>query len=90
MKNIHKLKLASAKIDLAKKELAIIAEQISVYELGEFTTRTKNCFDNGNIKTVADLISNTEKNMLQRRNFGRKELERVKSILAIHGLKFCA
>lgn len=59
----------------------------SVDEL-ELSVRSYNCFKNANIKTIADLVQKTEHEMLNTKNFGRKSLNEIKTILSEMGLSF--
>ncbi|MEO0083073.1 MAG: DNA-directed RNA polymerase subunit alpha [candidate division WOR-3 bacterium] len=63
----------------------------------ELSNRALNCLRNGrskqtgekiNIVTVGDLVSRTEREMLDIENFGRKTLEEVRKILEARGLSF--
>ena len=47
----------------------------------ELTPRTFSCLNNADIKTVADLVRRTESEMLRLKNFGRKNLNEIKSVL---------
>ena len=64
-----------------------ILEQLnrSVDEL-ELSVRSYNCLKNANIKTIYDLVTKTESEMLKTKNFGRKSLNEIKDILAEMGL----
>jgi DNA-directed RNA polymerase subunit alpha len=57
----------------------------SVDEL-ELSVRSYNCLKNANIKTIGDLVSRTEADMLKTKNFGRKSLNEIKDILSEMGL----
>ena len=57
----------------------------SVDEL-ELSVRSYNCLKNANIKTIFDLVTKTEPEMLKTKNFGRKSLNEIKDILAEMGL----
>ena len=57
----------------------------SVDEL-ELSVRSYNCLKNANIKTIGDLVTRTEAEMLKTKNFGRKSLNEIKDILAEMGL----
>ena len=57
----------------------------SVDEL-ELSVRSYNCLKNANIKTIGDLVTKTEAEMLKTKNFGRKSLNEIKDILAEMGL----
>ncbi|HZN55406.1 MAG TPA: DNA-directed RNA polymerase subunit alpha [Candidatus Polarisedimenticolaceae bacterium] len=64
-----------------------VLEQLnrSVDEL-ELSVRSYNCLKNANIKTIYDLVTKTEAEMLKTKNFGRKSLNEIKDILAEMGL----
>ncbi len=57
----------------------------SVNEL-ELSVRSANCLKNAEIKTLAELVTKTEGEMLRTKNFGRKSLNEIKEILKIMGL----
>ena len=57
----------------------------SVDEL-ELSVRSYNCLKNANIKSIYDLVTKTEGEMLKTKNFGRKSLNEIKDILAEMGL----
>jgi DNA-directed RNA polymerase subunit alpha len=57
----------------------------SVDEL-ELSVRSNNCLKNANIRTIGELVQKTEAEMLKTRNFGKKSLNEIKSILADMGL----
>ncbi len=57
----------------------------SVDEL-ELSVRSYNCLKNANIKSIGDLVTKTEPDMLKTKNFGRKSLNEIKDILAEMGL----
>jgi len=59
----------------------------SIEEL-ELSVRSYNCLEHAGIKTIRDLIQKTEAEMLRYRNFGRKSLNEIKSILKEMGLRF--
>ena len=54
----------------------------------DLSVRSANCLKNASIHTLRDLVSRSEKEMLETRNFGRKSLEEVLEILEEHGLSF--
>jgi len=64
-----------------------VLEQLnrSVDEL-ELSVRSYNCLKNANIKTIYDLVTKSESEMLKTKNFGRKSLNEIKDILAEMGL----
>ena len=59
----------------------------SIDEL-ELSVRSYNCLKNANIKTISDLVQRTEHEMLKTKNFGRKSLNEIKTILSSMGLSF--
>jgi DNA-directed RNA polymerase subunit alpha len=52
----------------------------------ELSVRAANCIASANIKTIGDLVQKTEAEMLKYRNFGKKSLNEIKSILEGMGL----
>lgn len=54
----------------------------------ELSVRSHNCLKAANIKTVADLVCNSEPELLKFRNFGRKSLSELGVIIQEHGLSF--
>ena len=57
----------------------------SVDEL-ELSVRSYNCLKNANIRTIGELVTKTEAEMLKTKNFGRKSLNEIKEILSSMGL----
>ncbi|MBP1605213.1 MAG: rpoA, partial [Acidobacteria bacterium] len=57
----------------------------SVEEL-ELSVRSYNCLKNANIKTIRELVTKSEAEMLKTKNFGRKSLSEIKDILTSMGL----
>ena len=54
----------------------------------ELSVRSSNCLRAANIQVLADLVRRTESEMLKYRNFGRKSLTELNSILDELGLSF--
>ena len=54
----------------------------------ELSVRSSNCLKAAEIKTLKDLVQKTEADMLKYRNFGRKSLSELQSILEKLGLSF--
>lgn len=54
----------------------------------ELSVRSYNCLKNANIRTIGELVSRTEQEMLKTKNFGRKSLQEIKEILNSMGLHF--
>jgi DNA-directed RNA polymerase subunit alpha len=50
--------------------------------------RTANCLKNASIATVGDLVSRSEKEVLEIKNFGKKSLEELQELLTRLGLSF--
>jgi DNA-directed RNA polymerase subunit alpha len=61
--------------------------KMSVDEL-ELSVRSHNCLKAANIKTIGDLVRREESEMMKFRNFGRKSLNELNSILGERGLHF--
>jgi len=57
----------------------------SVEEL-ELSVRSYNCLKNADIKSILELVTKTDHEMLKTRNFGRKSLNEIKDILVDMGL----
>ncbi len=57
----------------------------SVDEL-ELSVRAANCLENAGIRFVGELVTKTDRDMLNTKNFGRKSLNEIKDILADMGL----
>lgn len=64
--------------------LEVIRKPISELEL---SVRSANCLEAANIKTIGDLIQKTEAQMLKYKNFGKKSLAEILSILTGMGLQ---
>ena len=52
----------------------------------ELSVRAANCLKAAEIKTIGELVSRSETEMLAFHNFGKKSLDEIKSILEIMGL----
>ena len=48
--------------------------------------RPSNCLKTANIGTIADLVQRTESELLKTKNFGKKSLNEIKTILGAMGL----
>jgi len=57
----------------------------SVDEL-ELSVRASNCLKSANIRTIADLVPRTDAELLKTKNFGKKSLNEIKTILGAMGL----
>jgi DNA-directed RNA polymerase subunit alpha len=76
---------AAAQVDDEKSKLKDLLSR-SVDEL-ELSVRSSNCLKNANIKTIGDLVTKSEAEMLKYRNFGRKSLNEIKEIITEMGLE---
>ncbi len=54
----------------------------------ELSVRSHNCLKNADITYVGDLVKREEGDMLKTKNFGRKSLNEIKSLLEKMGLRF--
>ncbi|HDQ25254.1 MAG TPA: DNA-directed RNA polymerase subunit alpha [bacterium] len=72
------------KIDEEKEKQKVLLGK-SVEEL-ELSVRSSNCLKNANIKTIVDLVTKSEVDMLKYRNFGRKSLNEIKEVLSEMGI----
>ncbi len=52
----------------------------------ELSVRASNCLKSANIRTIADLVPKTEAELLKTKNFGKKSLNEIKTILGEMGL----
>ncbi len=68
-----------------ERQVDLLARNVEELEL---SVRSANCLKSGNIKTLYDLVTKTEGEMLKFRNFGRKSLNEIAEILDGMGLTF--
>ena len=68
-----------------EKRKAYLSKPVAELEL---SVRSANCLEAAQIITIRDLVTKTEQEMLKYRNFGRKSLNEIKTILAEMGLSF--
>jgi len=52
----------------------------------ELSVRASNCLKTANIRTIADLVPKTEAELLKTKNFGKKSLNEIKTVLGEMGL----
>jgi DNA-directed RNA polymerase subunit alpha len=81
--------------ELARREIApapadaemeaLMAKNLDDFDL---SVRTANCLKNASIATVGDLVSKSERDILEIKNFGKKSLEELQELLARLGLSF--
>ncbi|MDR3211523.1 MAG: tetratricopeptide repeat protein [Planctomycetota bacterium] len=65
----------------------LLSKPIDELELG---VRARKCMETLGIATIGDLVSRTESELVNARNFGRVSLKEIKSKLKLHGLAFRA
>lgn len=53
----------------------------------ELSVRSQNCLRNAEIKILSDLVTKTEYELLQTKNFGKKSLKEIKDLLVSMGLR---
>jgi len=68
-----------------EKRKAYLSKPVAELEL---SVRSANCLEAAQIITIRDLVTKTEQEMLRYRNFGRKSLNEIKTILNEMGLSF--
>jgi DNA-directed RNA polymerase subunit alpha len=85
--NFEEPEYVEEKEQTAEKDNSEILELLdkSIEEL-ELSVRAYNCLKNANIKTLSELCSKTDTEMLKTKNFGRKSLEEIKKVLNDLGL----
>jgi DNA-directed RNA polymerase subunit alpha len=64
---------------------SILAKNLDEFDL---SVRTANCLKNASIGTVRDLVSRSENEILEIKNFGKKSLEELQELLGRLGLSF--
>jgi len=82
----HKGKILEEKKEEKKEELPLNEHLIKSVEELELSVRSYNCLEAAGIKTIRQLVPNTESEMLKYRNFGKKSLSEIKRVLAEMGL----
>ncbi|MCX7661367.1 MAG: DNA-directed RNA polymerase subunit alpha, partial [Candidatus Omnitrophica bacterium] len=74
--------------ELTPAEVALYEKlRLPISEL-ELSVRSSNCLREANIKTIAELVVKTEEEMLALKNFGKKSLNEIKTLLQGMGLSF--
>ncbi len=86
------VKLGSAELDDPAEADETGGEENSVLDHSieslELSIRSMNCLKNANIRTLRDLVSRSEREMVEIRNFGEKSLKEVREKLEALGLGF--
>ncbi len=75
----------ASEAEAGTEEKGLLDQPIETLEL---SIRSLNCLKNADIKTIRDLVTRPEKEMLEIRNFGDKSLKEVKEKLEALGLGF--
>ncbi len=73
--------------DLERKEdrlMQVLRTPISDFEL---SVRARNCLTNMDIRTLGDLVSHSEPELLEFKNFGETSLNEIKRVLVAKGLR---
>lgn len=86
---IHEDRAEGGPLEGVDEDFAKIREllQKPVDEL-ELSVRSSNCLKAGKINTIGDLVQKSQTEMLKFRNFGRKSLQELETILEGMGLRF--
>ena len=63
----------------------VLSKNLEEFDL---SVRTANCLKNASIQTVRDLVSKSENEILEIKNFGKKSLEELQELLSRLGLSF--
>jgi len=72
--------------EMSPQEIALYEKlKLPISEL-ELSVRSSNCLREAKIKTLADLVVKTEEEMLALKNFGKKSLNEIKTLLTGMGL----
>jgi DNA-directed RNA polymerase subunit alpha len=86
----RELHLEDAREDRYRREEALAAEQerklsqpVTILEL---SVRASNCLESANVRTLNQLVTKTDNDLLSIRNFGKTSLKEVKTKLAAIGL----
>lgn len=64
---------------------SVLSKNLEEFDL---SVRTANCLKNASIQTVRDLVSKSENEILEIKNFGKKSLEELQELLSRLGLSF--
>jgi RNA polymerase sigma factor (sigma-70 family) len=72
--------------DVLKSTPLIDVMKIKIGDL-DFSVRTLNCMKRYNVETIGDLVSLTEKDLIEFRNFGKTSLEEINKLLSNLDLK---
>lgn len=62
--------------------------ETSIEDLAELSVRSRNSLQRESIKTLGDLVTRSEADMLAIDNFGKKSLQEIYDFLGEHGLRF--
>lgn len=79
------LRLGSGDTDVDPELETVLGKSLEEFDL---SVRTANCLKNASIGTVRELVSRTENEILEIKNFGKKSLEELQELLDRLGLSF--
>lgn len=79
------LRLGTGDSEVDPELEAVLGKSLEEFDL---SVRTANCLKNASIGTVRDLVSRTENEILEIKNFGKKSLEELQELLDRLGLSF--
>lgn len=76
------------RVELEAKFLASLPEPRFLQEimLLRLSTRATRCLQSERIRYIGDLVQRTESELLKTPNLGRKSMNEIKEVLAVHGL----
>ena len=83
--HIEEEEIKEEKSDVDEELLEKLKMPVSELDL---SVRSANCLKEAKLKTVGDVVQRTELEMLKYRNFGKKSLAEINSILQTMGLSF--
>src|SRR5438309_2088723 len=79
------IEILTPEVPLATLDKDGVLEMAVCDEL-ELSVRASNCLKSANIRTIADLVPRTDAELLKTKNFGKKSLNEIKTILGPMGL----
>jgi len=81
----HQLIFEQREVDSSEDDKLLDKLTLGINEI-ELSVRATNCLTTANIRTLAELVSISEKDLLKYRNFGKKSLTEIKTKLLDMGL----
>ncbi|WP_342262141.1 DNA-directed RNA polymerase subunit alpha [Alphaproteobacteria bacterium endosymbiont of Tiliacea citrago] len=88
MSNISERMITAAQDDVPEKQLRILSDTLyyKISEIQGMTTRILNCIKSLNIRYVGELVQFTQKELLEKPNFGENSLNQLVELLGNIGL----